>query len=178
MKSQVFIIIFLILSHLIATVLTQFRTQFTDLQVPECIQSNGKKGKCYRYDECGRFHRRTAKFDICEFSLDLRFMSVCCDELPPSRYNVLRADDTWSDNSDFECGVRLANRDMMEVLAGKADPNDEAYALVQALTLLASRDGTHPWMVSVWYKTRQLCGGSVINRRTILTSAHCFKLSR
>lgn len=158
----------------------QFRGQLTDISAPDCIQSNGRRGKCYRYEECGQFYRDTTNFDFCELSLN--YMTVCCDELPSSRYNVFRGDNSWFGEgqfaTDFECGVRIANRDILDVINTPGDPNDQGQLLIQALTYLAARDGTHPWMAALWYKNRLICGATIINRRSVLTSAHCFKFSR
>lgn len=168
----------------------QFRGLFADLTVPDCLQSNGRRGKCYLYSECGQFYKKTSNFDVCEFSLDQRFLTVCCDELPSTRYNIYRAEDNWVSSSglvsssgpmviDFECGVRIANKDILEVVSStEGDSNDQGQLFLQALTYLAARDGTHPWMASIWYKNSPICGASIINRRALLTSAHCFKFSR
>ncbi|KAL4240725.1 Mannan-binding lectin serine protease 1 [Mactra antiquata] len=36
-----------------------------------------------------------------------------------------------------------------------------------------ARVDSHPWIVSLYYKRDFLCGGSIYNKRTIITAAHC-----
>ncbi|XP_025017124.1 uncharacterized protein LOC107364440 [Tetranychus urticae] len=175
-------VMFTITLNIFDTILVsgQFRGQLTDISAPDCIQSNGRRGKCYRQEECGQFYRNKVSFDVCELST--QYLTVCCDELPSSRYNVFRADNSWLGDgpfaTDFECGIRIANRDILDVINAPGDPNDQGQLLIQALTYLAARDGTHPWMAALWYKNRPICGATIINRRSALTSAHCFTFSR
>lgn len=75
----------------------------------------------------------------------------------------------------------MSSRSKSLNLAQLSGVNVEARNTLKPLGIVAgknSSEGSHPWIVALWYKGNFICGGSVINKKTVLTAAHCCEASR
>lgn len=74
---------------------------------------------------------------------------------PPIRINTSRPN-----NNNLKCGQRVTHQPQALITHGSK-----------------TREGLWPWHVAIYHNTKfsrsYVCGGSLINRKTILTAAHC-----
>ncbi|XP_074528476.1 enteropeptidase [Halichoeres trimaculatus] len=97
------------------------------------------------------FYNGTLETSISETCLSERAVTLTCDNQP--------------------CGVPLVSPD-----SSKKDLSEESTPVLGAGRVVGGTNavkGAWPWMVSLWWKGRHVCGASLIDRDWLLTAAHC-----
>lgn len=154
---------------------------FLILRFDEAFEQPGKfihkVGGCYSYPLCRNFHPMP-HFETCEFDPRTLDYTVCCPRVPRNRFDFRKESRIWQTKDNFECGVRLENKAMVDEFNRKVSPDSQVDILLKALLIEASRSGTHPWMALVVVHNQPVCGASIISRQSVLTSAHCLIKSR
>jgi len=112
---------------------------------------------------------------------------LCCPEMNTLPADTFKVDDAKTAADVFEenfkaknCGVAPAMSTSTGASNRSSDnpefTDDFIYSQIEEGKIVKGRKtkvGEFPWVVALMNRNRQFCGGSLINKHTVLTAAHC-----